>query len=90
MVSNRHRGESLSVFSSVECPAMPFRKTSGSGHRPWRLFGIPPPAAVEAHILKDDDARLQIDRRFGSKTALASLTMLYVGCPLGRHKFTFC
>jgi hypothetical protein len=57
-------------------------KRSGSGHRPWGLFRIPPAAAVKADILKDDDAGLQVDRRFGSKTALASLTTLDVSCSL--------
>jgi hypothetical protein len=53
-------------------------KNSGSGHRPWGFFGVPPPAAVKAHVLKDHNAGLQIDRRLRSKTSLASLTTLYV------------
>jgi hypothetical protein len=53
-------------------------KDLGSSHRPWGFFGVPPPAAVKAHVLKDDDPGLQIDRRLRSKTSLASLTSLYV------------
>jgi hypothetical protein len=53
-------------------------KNSGSGHRPWSFFGVPPPAAVEAHVLKDHDAGLQINRRLRSKTSLASLATLYI------------
>jgi len=54
----------------------------GGGHWSWGLFRIPSPAAVEADILKDHDACLQIHRRFGSQAALTSLTTLDVGCAL--------
>jgi len=57
-------------------------RASGGSHGPRRLFGVPPPAAVKAHVLKNHHARLQVDRRFGSQTTLASLAALYVGCPL--------
>jgi len=55
---------------------------SGGGHGSWRLFWIPSSAAVKAHVLKDHHACLQVDRRFGSQTTLASLAALYVCCPL--------
>ena len=57
----------------------------GGGHWSRRLFRIPSPAAVEADILKDHDACLEIDRRFGSQAALTSLTALDVGCALRSH-----
>ena len=56
--------------------------TSGGGHRSRRLFWIPSSAAIKTHVLKDHHACLQVDRRFGSQTTLASLAALYVSCPL--------
>jgi hypothetical protein len=53
-----------------------------SGHRPRRFFGIPTTAAIEAHVLKDHHACLQVNRRFGPKAALATLTALHISCPL--------
>jgi len=57
-------------------------RASGGSHGSGCLFGIPPPAAVKAHVLKNHHARLQVDRCFGSQTPLASLAALYVGCSL--------
>ena len=53
-----------------------------SGHRPGCLLRVPPTAAIKTHVLKDHHACLQVDRRFGSKAALASLATLQVSCPL--------
>ena len=55
---------------------------SGGGHGSWRLFRIPSSAAIKTHVLEDHHACLQVDRRFGSQTTLASLAALYVCCPL--------
>lgn len=54
----------------------------GSGHWSGCFFRVPPAAAIEAHVLKDDHACLKVDRRFGSKAALAALAALHVVCPL--------
>jgi len=59
------------------------------GHGTGRLLWIPPPAAIEAHVLKDHDTRLQVYCRFGSETALAALAALHIACPLRRHSTLF-
>jgi hypothetical protein len=59
------------------------------GHGTGRLLWIPPPAAIEAHVLKDHDTRLQVYCRFGSETALAALAALHIACPLRRHNTLF-
>jgi hypothetical protein len=68
--------------SEAEAEAEAATNASGGGHGSWRLFRIPSSAAVKAHVLKDHHACLQVDRRFGSQTTLASLAALYVCCPL--------
>ena len=66
----------------LEAEAEAAIRTSGGGHGSWRLFRIPSSAAIKTHVLKDHHACLQVDRRFGSQTTLASLAALYVCCPL--------
>ena len=73
-------GLANSVARSAEAEAA--ISTSGGGHRSRRLFWIPSSAAIKTHVLKDHHACLQVDRRFGSQTTLASLAALYVCCPL--------
>jgi hypothetical protein len=56
--------------------AMGTEVISGGSQRSRFLFRMPSAATVDAHILENHDASVEINRSFGSKTSLALPTSL--------------
>jgi len=61
----------ISRSSRTKVGAMGTEVISGGGQRSRFFFRMPSTATVDAHILENHDASVEINRRFGSETSLA-------------------